>query len=749
MPKFRPIARFVLIGLVGALAGCDEEAFRDPRIHNSANRCFAIGVAASESPLAQLSTLNRVGDGFVVSGVWPGRATPFFLKPSRPGTYLLYDDARGYVVSDGAVLERKTSLLSDVLLVEDGYESDAEWELRERGDSPYGGLVLRHRKSGRFFSPAGLVDGDEGAADVRLFPREGCAGFPEATVDAEGAVVAREFPDGSVFGIVDAHSHILSNFGFGGGGIYHGAPFHPLGVEHALSDCALYHGEEGRKDLFGYGFDNQDASPIDLLSSFVLGRTPTANHATAGWPEFTDWPNAHTSSTHQVQYYKWLERAWLGGLRLVVLHATTNQIICDLLEGAGIQPTRYSCNDMVAVDRILDEAANMEAYIDAQEGGPGRGWFRIVRSPEEARRTIRAGKLAVVLGIETSNLFDCFLVPRPPFAACDEQSVMAALDRYHDRGVRVIFPVHKYDNAFSAGDGQKLFIELGNFVQTGHWSNFTTECDPSVPSVFDRGPVVFPGLNRPRDDYFSTPPNDTSGFADDPIQTILPYLTLFLEPQTAEEGCQAAGLTPLGEFLMAEMMKRGMVIEIDHMPRRSYKRAFEILEANDYPAAGTHGNNNRGKLYRLGGVSTVGLGRCRSPNATATMDDGFQERIRQIADNGGFPAEGFGFDLNGFAGAPGPRFGPKSVCSTPQSDPLTYPFESYAGDVTFLSPRVGNREVDFNTEGLVHIGLLPELIEDVRRDGVSDSELEPLFKSAEAYLRMWEKAERRAAEMAQ
>ena len=41
--------------------------------------------------------------------------------------------------------------------------------------------------------------------------------------------------------------------------------------------------------------------------------------------------------------------------------------------------------------------------------------------------------------------------------------------------------------------------------------------------------------------------------------------------------------------------------------------------------------------------------------------------------------------------------------------------------------------------------LLAELIEDVRRDGVSDAELEPLFKSAEGYLRMWEKAESRAA----
>ena len=66
-----------------------------------------------------------------------------------------------------------------------------------------------------------------------------------------------------------------------------------------------------------------------------------------------------------------------------------------------------------------------------------------------------------------------------------------------------------------------------------------------------------------------------------------------------------------------------------------------------------------------------------------------------------------------------------------------------AGDITFDQPTAGNRVFDFNTEGMVHLGLVAELIQDVRGDGVSDEELEPLFKSAEGYLRMWEKAESR------
>jgi hypothetical protein len=150
-------------------------------------------------------------------------------------------------------------------------------------------------------------------------------------------------------------------------------------------------------------------------------------------------------------------------------------------------------------------------------------------------------------------------------------------------------------------------------------------------------------------------------------------------------------------------------------------------------------------LYQLGGVSAIGLGRCSDPARPGSMGDELRNRIALITANGGYPAEGFAFDFNGFAGAPRPRFGPDSTCSTPQSRPITYPFTSYAGDVTFTQPQLGERTVDFNTEGMLHVGLLPELIEDARRDGVTDTELEPLFRSAEAYLRMWERAEARGA----
>ena len=356
--------------------------------------------------------------------------------------------------------------------------------------------------------------------------------------------------------------------------------------------------------------------------------------------------------------------------------------------------------------------------------------------------------MAVVLGIETSNLFDCFSVPHGDFERCDEQDVLDALDRYQARGVRAIFPVHKYNNGFSAGDGDRYLIELGNFAQTGHNSSFVQDC-PDVPSVFDKGPVGFGGLNDPREDYFAPPPYDMSGFGESPVMALSPHLDALQQGPLEGDWCQNHGVTDLGEFLIQELMKRGMIIEIDHLPRRGYVRAFEMLRDSDYPAAGTHGNNNDGALYELGGISKFNFGRCNDPDDPSARIRGLQDRIGLIEAAGGYPAEGFGFDLNGFAGAPGPRFGEDSVCAQEQADPVTYPFTSYSGEVTFTEPRVGERVIDFNTEGMAHIGLVPELIEDVRRSGVTDEQLEPLFRSAEGYLRMWEKAERRGQALSQ
>lgn len=715
-------------------------------IHSFAGGCYAVDATEPGSTNTRWLEVSEDGTSYAFSALAFEEGARFRMRASDLGTYLFYDEEGHFLVAGDAPLGREAELLSDLLLLDDSYRSPAEWELSVSPHDP-DRFQLRNYATGEYLTPHGLTTDEAEAGVIAFYPAEGCAEAPEMSVDAEGEPDGTRWEDGAVFGFVETHAHLFTNFGFGGAGMFHGSPFHRLGVEHALGSCEPFHGSGGRRDLIDYAFSDLSALDIDtLLPVLVAGRTREFNHHTDGWPTFTDWPNAWGSSTHQTQYYRWIERAWRGGLRLLVNHATTNSVLCEFVSGIGAQPTRYSCNDMVAVDRQIQETYALERYIDAQSGGPGRGWFRIVTSPAEARAVIDEGRLAVVLGIETSNIFDCLLTPREGYPVCDEDHVREQLDRYHELGVRAIFPVHKFDNAFSAGDGDRRVSQIGSFINSGHWSSFVTDC-PDVPSAFDRGPVTFGGLNMPREDYLEPAPNDMSGFAESPVGTLSAYLDQLKEPPLEGDYCQSAGLTELGETLIRELMRRGMIIEVDHLPRRAYVRAFEILMEADYPAAGTHGNTYDGRIYQLGGISKVNLGRCGDPDRPGAMGDGLRARIQLIRDNGGYPAEGFGFDLNGFAGGPRPRFGPNSECSAPQSNPITYPFTSYRGDVTFTQPYLGERQVDFNTEGMLHLGLVPELIEDARRDGVTDEELEPLFRSAEAYLRMWERAEERAASM--
>ena len=767
MFRLRPYLALPLLSLVAPGCGSDTDPATGPSneppatidrdsppaddgIYGYANGCYSMEGFDGATTLFHVAA-NASGNAFAFSEADSKTASRFLMRASDLGTYLFYDTEKRYLTAkplpaadgDPAAqwqFTRAATLDSSVSLMDDSFRSPAEWEMEPSTRDPER-YQLKHYQTGQYLTLKGLTDDVSAAAIITLLPQTGCTEFPELTIDATGSVQPRAWDDGDVYGIAEIHSHIMTNFGFGGGNVFHGAPFHRLGVERALPSCEPYHGSEGRSDLVGFFYDNGvDLDVDELLPIVINGRAPEFNHFTAGYPEFTQWPNSWELSTHQTMYYRWIERAYLAGLRLIVQHATGNSVLCDLVTGVGAASVRYSCNDMVSVERSILETRNLERYIDAQAGGPGKGWFRVVESPKEARDAIGEGKMAVVLGIEISNLLDCFSTPNEAFDFCTPDIVRAELDRYEGLGVRAIFPVHKYDNAFSAGDGSSGVIELGNLINSGHYSNFVEDC-PGPDAAFDGGNVTFGGLNEPRDAYDAPPPLDMTGFAAKPVGTLFPYVDKLQEPGLTGNYCQKHGLTPLGEMLMRELMSRGMMIDVAHLPQRGLGRAYEMLEENNYPATKTHGGTNDGRIYRIGGMTGSGLGRCGNPDVPGEMSRGFRQRVQHAADNGAYPSEALAFDLNGFAGGPRPRFGEDSGCGGTQANPITYPFTSYDGNVTFEQPHLGDREVDFNTEGMIHVGLLPEYIEDARRDGASDEDLEPLFRSAEAYIRLWEHSE--------
>ncbi len=64
-----------------------------------------------------------------------------------------------------------------------------------------------------------------------------------------------------------------------------------------------------------------------------------------------------------------------------------NRVLCDLYPFK-----QNSCNEMDSVLLQAKRIRELQDYIDAQSGGPGKGWFRIVRNPFQARRVINSGK---------------------------------------------------------------------------------------------------------------------------------------------------------------------------------------------------------------------------------------------------------------------------------------------------------------------------------------------------------------------
>ena len=156
-----------------------------------------------------------------------------------------------------------------------------------------------------------------------------------------------------------------------------------------------------------------------------------------------------------------------------------NRALCDLY------PLKQNdCNEMESVLLQAKRIREMQDYIDAQFGGPGKGFFRIVSSPYEARKVINQGKLAVVQGMEVSEPFGCGLKNGSRLRRGD---IDLWLDHLHELGVRQLEIVNKFDNALTgvAGDGGTTgtITNSGNFYATGSFWDMETATTPSTTTT--------------------------------------------------------------------------------------------------------------------------------------------------------------------------------------------------------------------------------------------------------------------------
>lgn len=589
-------------------------------------------------------------------------------------------------------------------------------------------------------------------------------------------------------GYADIHLHLFANLAFGGG-VMAGEPYNASG-----GAAAALHADYG-SNLDLVAFNGQpipvqscpplipDCGKSILHGDHIPGIDDTAGLGTGdgadsdfGAPLFNGWPTWH-STVHQQSYYKWLERAWQGGLRLMVMLAVNNEVLCR----SSKRVAGADCGDtMKAIDAQLAATQAFQDWLDKQPGG---GWFRIVRTPEEADSVIRSGKLAVVLGIEADNLFNCKV-----HGSCTAEYVSAQLDKYYDMGVRHIFPIHDFDNGFGGTAVWQDILNMGNRLMEGDFYD-ATSCDADISDfklTQDFAGLLGPGIGALGTLLDWGSPN-------------VPYPTYPATPH-----CNRKGLTELGKSLVGKMMDMGMTFDIDHMSYRSLQDTSALIRGRGigYPVTASHTTfadlyktptsahrsevmrtrEQLGLIREVGGMvgiittddkeETVTLQRpagvpgnpvvddCVASSKSLAMSYLYATQLNNVS-------AGFGSDFHGLAPHYGPRFGDDACGADRVSGqwkaqvtaqrlsleqpgavipdrPLAYPF-TIDGFGRFDRQVTGQRTFDFNTDGFAHIGLFPDLIADLGNVGVTGAELEPLFHSAAAYVDLWTRARTMAA----
>jgi hypothetical protein len=713
----------------------DERAESPEDRYALADGCYAVYAHGADA------YLTRSGDTFVAAAELAD-AEPFHFEPTDLGRYLLFGAAEDHLAAEQGLLGELVEAVTDTSVsaaleglsqgltgtvadrLSDGllgtatgrgasveaaeHPSElADWRVDPQGERyhltlPVFPVVLTAAADGSL----SLADPDtvgEGAGfSFRL--TEGCASWPEVEVNVDGPIAGGATPFEETRGYLDAHLHGMA-FEFLGGRARCGRPWHPYGVEHALQGCDEHELAGGR---------------THVLEAALSSADPVEGHDTTGWPSFAYWP-AHQSLTYEQTYHRWIERAWRGGLRMYVNLLVDNNKLCEVYPFR-----RNSCNEMDGVRLQAQRMHEFERYIDAQHGGPGRGWLRIVTDPFEARRVINDGKLAVVLGIEVSRLFDCQIVRGVP--TCDEADVDRRLAEVHDLGVRQMEVVNKFDNAFAgvAGDAGQTGVLVGgaNFLETGSWWRMAP-CED-----------VHEHDHSHAQDRRQLNLGDDGGAPDELVgrdalagQVMAAFGQTGVAPVYAPgPHCNTMGLTDLGAYLLERMVERGMLFDPDHMSARARYEAMDLMEEWGYSGVvSSHSWSDAGiydRILDLGGVVTPMAG--SSP--------GFVEKWRAHrgwADDRYYYGYGFGSDINGFATQGAPR-------GLDVEDPVTYPFEGFGGAV--IDRQVsGERVYDVNVDGVAHYGLYPDWVEDLRQQA-GDAIVDDLERGVEAYLQTWERA---------
>jgi microsomal dipeptidase-like Zn-dependent dipeptidase len=595
-------------------------------------------------------------------------------------------DASGKAIAGGEQIRMQATTLGSYLL----YRPDKTF-LAAQSDgsiapaaapSPAADFTVEDAAGGAFtIAPASAP---KQQTTVRFAPGQGCGVFPEADLNATGAPAANPLPFGKVGGLVEGHMHWMT-YEYFGGNFHCGRPWHPYGIAYALPDCSSIEGPQG------------SAAPVQ---NFLNYGAPESPHDTSGYPKMSAW--APGNLTYEGTYWRWIERAWLGGLRLMVMSINDNRVLCELQANR-----KTNCDEMDTVRRGFQDVRELQRYVDAQAGGPGKGFFQIVTDPFEARRVINEGKMAVVLEIEVSEPFGCRGWDNP---TCNQAQVDKQLDEMYKLGVRSSLLLNKFDNPLTGvrfDDGPTgILINAGNRQSAGTFFSARTCTGPFHDNT------IFTGFQP------------GSAFLDTALGALgVPSGTAPSYPPPPH--CNTRGLTTLGKHLVNRMMDLHMIVNPDHMSQAAVDDTLTLLEARRYSGViSPHGWMDPGnwpRLWKLGGMAF--------PGHSAAGDYVKEWQKYRPAQTPYAFGWGYGADLGGLSHQPDAN----------KNGKIAYPFKSYDGKVTFERQKTGDRTFDYSKEGVSHYGLYADWFNDLNRAGGKQL-AKDMWNGSEAYLEMWERA---------
>ena len=495
-------------------------------------------------------------------------------------------------------------------------------------------------------------------------------------------------------GFVDMHAHPRGDLAYGRE-LFYGAPYGDIAV--ALGDCKADHSRNLLRSVLAAQTEQQNS--------------PTWKDGKSGYPDFTTWPS-WCSILHQQMWVDWIQRAHEGGLNIMVALAVSSHTIAHAAHTHGPHDDEQVMMD--CIQGIKDLAAHST-------------FMEIAYTPQDVRRIVAAGRLAVIIGSEMDNIGN-FYNPQDHYESATfnptptNEQIQAELDKLYGLGVRYIFPVHLNNTIFG---GTAIFmptLDVANKFATG------SEWVPEQVSTKESG-ISFhlghPGAGLPSVAKLFMPmllPKN--------VNPAKKANYTFWDTLSGYGHRNSLGITDRGRFAIGYMMRKGFLIDIDHMSEKMANEVLDSALAHDYPVNSGHSNprhiegNENGRtakqyaqLKQLGGM----IGVTHGWNASDLV-----KNYREVAQVMGYTHVAIGTDVGGFS-------------AQPQRDPhITLVYDS-----TFTRCKTGNRTWDINTDGFAHYGLFPDYIRSWTLAGMTAQEHQTFMSSAEAFTQMWEKCETR------